>query len=135
MFNDVAVAARLMKTNKRLNSDKAGWLAGHWSAELSPGRWSILGEVAHRVVSAQLYREDETLAIFACIAAPVLMVEASDDSMAVWWKGKFTLAQHHERLKAVPRLERVTLPDCSHMLHHDQPELLADLMERFLSQS
>ena len=130
-----AVAARLMKTNKRLNPDKAGWLAGHWSAELSPGRWSILGEVAHRVVSAQLYREDETLAIFACIAAPVLMVEASDDSMAVWWKGKFTLAQHHERLKAVPRLERVTLPDCSHMLHHDQPELLADLMERFLSQS
>ena len=130
-----AVAARLMKTNKRLNPDKANWLAGHWSVELEPGKWSILGETAHKVVSAQLYREDETLAIFANIVAPTLMVEASDDSMAAWWKGKFTLDQHHQRIKAVPRLERVTLPDCSHMLHHDQPELLADLIERFLLQS
>jgi len=128
-----AVASRLMKTNPRLSPDRARWLAGHWSAELTPGQWTILGEAAHKVTNAQLYRLDEVLAIYRCISAPTLMVEASDDSMAAWWKGKFTKAEHHERLKAVAQLEIAELPDCGHMLHHDQPQALAALLERFVS--
>ncbi len=128
-----AVAARLMKTNQRLQADKARWLASHWSAELAPGQWSILGEAAHKIASAQLYREDEVLAIFRCITAPTLMLEASDDSMAQWWKGQFTLAQHHQRLKSVPNIEIAQVPDCGHMLHHDQPQAVAHLIERFMS--
>jgi pimeloyl-ACP methyl ester carboxylesterase len=128
-----AVAARLMKTNQRLQADKARWLAEHWSAELAPGQWSILGEAAHKIASAQLYREDEVLAIFRCITAPTLMLEASDDSMAQWWKGQFTLAQHHQRLKSVPNIEIAQVPDCGHMLHHDQPQAVAHLIERFMS--
>jgi hypothetical protein len=31
----------------------------------------------------------------------VLAVEASDDSLGLWWKG-YTLAEYHERLKSVP---------------------------------
>lgn len=127
-----AVARRLMKTNPRLTQDKASWLAGQWSMELAPGQWTILGETAHKITSAHLYREDEVLAIYACISAPTLMVEASDDSMAVWWKGKFTLAEHHARLKAVPQIEICQLPDCGHMLHHDQPQQLAAVLTRFL---
>jgi pimeloyl-ACP methyl ester carboxylesterase len=127
-----AVARRLMKTNARLGSDKAHWLANHWSAELAPGQWSILGEAAHKISNPQLYRVDEVLAIYRCIRAPMLMVEAQDDSLAVWFKGKFTLDQHHERMQVVARLETVQLPDCGHMLHHDQPERVAALMERFL---
>ncbi|OIQ77268.1 tropinesterase [mine drainage metagenome] len=127
-----AVAARLMKTNRRLTSDKARWLAAHWSAQTAPGQWRILGEAAHKVVSAQLYRQDEVLAIYRCIKAPALMVEASDDSMAIWWKGQFTLEQHHERLQAVPDVKIEQIPDSGHMLHHDQPQILAALIERFL---
>ncbi|MDD5480543.1 alpha/beta hydrolase [Rhodoferax sp.] len=127
-----AVAERLMKTNRRLGADKAHWLAGHWSAELKPGQWSILGESAHKITSAQLYREDEVLAVFRAIRAPVLMLEASDDSMAQWWKGSFTLAQHHARLKSVPQVEITQVPDCGHMLHHDQPHAVAALIEGFL---
>jgi pimeloyl-ACP methyl ester carboxylesterase len=128
-----AVAARLMKTNKRLNPDKARWLASHWSAELAPGQWSILGEAAHKITTAQLYREDETLAIFSSITAPTLMLEASDDSMAQWWKGAFTLTQHHQRLKSVAHIEIAQVADCGHMLHHDQPQAVAHLIERFTS--
>lgn len=128
-----AVAARLMKTNKRLSQDKARWLASHWSAELTPGQWSILGEAAHKITTAQLYREDEALAIFRRITAPTLMLEASDDSMAQWWKGAFTLAQHHERLKSVAHVEIAQVPDCGHMLHHDQPQAVAHLIEGFVS--
>lgn len=128
-----AVARRLMKTNARLDTDKAHWLAAHWSAELRAGQWSILGEAAHKIANAQLYRVDEILAIQRCITAPTLMVEASDDTIALFWKDKFTKAEHHERLKSVARLERVELPDCGHMLHHDQPQAVAALLERFIT--
>jgi len=127
-----AVAQRLIKTNPRLSSDKARWLAAHWAAETAPGQWQILGEAAHKIINPQLYRVDEMLAVFARISAPMLMVEASDDSMAQWWRGKYTLDEFHERLKAVPHVTLQRLPECSHMLHHDQPELLALLIEQFL---
>lgn len=129
-----AVASRLAKNNRYLSMDKARWLAHHWSAEITPGQWTILGEAAHKITSAQLYRVDEVLAVFRNIAAPTLMVEAQDDSMTAWWRGQFTLAQHHERLKAVAQVETVTLADCGHMLHHDQPQAVAELLERFMRQ-
>ncbi|MDD2926325.1 alpha/beta hydrolase [Rhodoferax sp.] len=128
-----AVAQRLMKTNPRLPGDKARWLACHWSAETAPGQWTILGEAAHKVVSAHLYREDEMLAVYRGISAPALMVEAVDDSIATFWKGRFTRAQHHERLKAVADVRICQLPECGHMLHHDQPRRLAELIDGFLS--
>lgn len=127
-----AVARRLIKTNPRLSPDKAQWLAAHWSAETVPGQWTILGEAAHKIINPQLYRVDEMLAVFANIRAPMLMIEASDDSMAQWWKGRYALPEFHERLKAVPDVTIRQLPDCSHMLHHDQPKLLAQLIEDFL---
>ena len=126
------VARRLMKTNPRLGADKANWLAQHWAQQNAQGKWAILGDPAHKVSHAQLYRLEEVQAIYARISMPVLMVEASSDSMGQWWKGKFTLAEHHERLQVVPQLEIVRVEDAGHMLHHDQPQQLAELIERFL---
>jgi len=127
------VARRLMKTNPRLGADKAGWLARQWAAPNEEGQWAILGDAAHKVVNAHLYQLPETLAIYARIAAPVLSVTASDDSLSQWWKGRFTLEQYHERLKAVPNLHNAMIEDAAHMLHHDQPERLARLIEGFFA--
>ena len=127
------VASRLMKTNPRLCADKADWLAQHWAKQDAQGQWHILGDPAHKVTNAQLYRVEEVLAIYRCISMPVLTVEASDNSLDTWWKGKFTLAEYHQRLQAVPQVEITKLADAGHMMHHDQPELLADLIERFLA--
>ncbi len=126
------VARRLMKTNPRLGADKAAWLAQHWAAPDAQGRWAVLGEAAHKVVNPQLYRVDEALAIYARIAAPVLSVTASDDSLGQWWKGKFTLTEYRERLRHVPQLTEAHIDDAGHMLQHDQPERLAALIEDFL---
>jgi pimeloyl-ACP methyl ester carboxylesterase len=126
------VARRLMKTNPRLSADKAGWLAGHWARPDAAGKWQILGEAAHKIGSAQLYRVDETLAIYRRISAPTLAVEASDDSLATWWQGKYSLAEYHERLKQVAQAQVAVIQDAGHMLHHDQPEQLATLIEGFL---
>lgn len=133
-YDDAAgVARRLMKTNPRLGEDKAQWLAQHWARPNAQGRWEILGDAAHKIVNAQLYRVDEVLSAFAAITAPVLSVEASHNQMEQWWEGKYTLAEFHERLKSVPQLQQALIQDAGHMLHHDQPEQLARLIENFLA--
>ena len=133
-YDDVSgVARRLMKTNPRLTPDKADWLASHWSSPDSSGKWKILGDPAHKVSSANLYRMEEALAIYRCITAPVLAVEASDNSMSKWWQGQYTLPEYHERLKEVPSVQIAVVRDAGHMLHHDQPEALATLIEGFLA--
>lgn len=126
------VARRLMKTNRRLSQDKADWLAPHWARQDADGRWHILGDAAHKIVNAQLYRVDEVLELYGRIAGPVLWVEASDDSLTQWWQGRFTLTEFHERLAAVPQLSKARVDDAGHMLHHDQPQALAKLIEDFL---
>jgi pimeloyl-ACP methyl ester carboxylesterase len=63
----------------------------------------------------------------------VLAVEASDNSLDMWWRGKYTLAEYHERLKAVPNVKIARIDDAGHMMHHDQPAVLASLIERFIA--
>ena len=126
------VAQRLMKTNARLGADKAHWLARHWAQETVQGQWRILGNPAHKVPHAMLYRLDEVQALYGAITAPTLMVEAEDESMTQWFKGKFTLEEHHERIKVVPNLKMAHVADAGHMVHHDQPHVLATLIDEFL---
>jgi pimeloyl-ACP methyl ester carboxylesterase len=127
------VARRLMKTNPRLGEDKAQWLARQWARPNAQGQWQILGDTAHKIVNAQLYRVDEVLACFSAISAPVLSVEASDNQMDQWWQGKYTLAEFHQRLQSVPNLQQAVIQDAGHMLHHDQPGQLAALIEDFVA--
>ncbi len=127
------VAQRLMKTNPRIGADKAAWLARHWAAPDADGRWAILGDAAHKVVNPYLYRVDEANALYAAIEAPVLSVEAEGGSLA-HWKDKFTLAEYHQRLAHVRDARTVQVRDAGHMLHHDQPQVVAKLIEDFVSE-
>jgi len=126
-----AVAARLQKTNHRLTADKALWLAGEWAAPNAEGRWAILGDAAHKVVNPQLFRLEEALAHYAAITAPVLAVEASEDSLGQWWKDQYSLAEYHERLKSIADYRIARVDDAGHMLHHDQPLKVAQMIESF----
>ncbi len=129
------VARRLMKTNPRLSEDKAQWLAGHWAQPNAKGQWEILGDPAHKITSAQLYRLDEAMELYKNITAPVLAVEASDDSLSQWWKGRYTLDEYHQRLTHVRNCRTAVVHDAAHMLHHDQPAQVARLIEEFLEQA
>jgi pimeloyl-ACP methyl ester carboxylesterase len=128
-----AVAARLQKTNPRLTDERAAFLAQHWSARNAAGEWEILGDPVHKQASPLPYHADDIMACWRRITAPVLWIEAADTDMWAWLGGKE--AGRREVDRRMTYLADVTahiLPDAGHMLHHDQPALLAALVEQFL---
>lgn len=128
------VAARLRKTNPRLNATRAAFLAEHWSARGESGEWFILGDPAHKQHGPLLYHVDEVLACSRRITAPVLWVEAEDTNMWRWMGPKEEArAEVDRRLGHLANVTPKMMPDAGHMLHHDQPELLARMIEAFLS--
>jgi len=137
-YADLAeVAARLRKNNPRLTADKAAWLAPHWSRQGDDGRRHILGDPAHKRPNPVLYRVEEILETWKLITAPTLWVEAADSQPEQWWGGRYSRAEFHERLNVVQhfegQVERHLLADCGHMLHHDQPQALAQRLAAFLA--
>jgi len=131
--NGDEVAARLMKTNPRLAADKAAWLATQWAEPDDSGRWHLLADAAHKRVNPVLYQADEVVETWRRIAAPLLWVEGADTDVAKWWGDRYPRSEFEARLACVAQVERETLADCGHMLHHDQPEALAARLLRFLA--
>jgi pimeloyl-ACP methyl ester carboxylesterase len=126
------VAARLRGNNPRLSADKAEWLAPHWSERRADGRWHILADPAHKLANPVAYRAAEIVASWRRIAAPVLWVEGADTDVAKYWGHRYPRAEFEERLAQAPRVERLLLEDCGHMLHHDQPAAVAARLRAFL---
>jgi pimeloyl-ACP methyl ester carboxylesterase len=129
--SEQAVAARLQKNNPRLSDEKASFLAAHWSRRNAEGRWEILGDPAHKIVNPYLYRLDEVMAVWAEASAPVLQVEAKDSATLRWIAGKTPVAEFKSRYTAFADFREVVIDDAGHMLHHDQPEQVARLIEDF----
>jgi len=133
-YDSVAeVAQRLRKTNPLLSEDKAAWLAPHWSRQNADGRWQILADPAHKRVNPLLYRVDEVLACWQQITAPLLWVEGDRTDTEKWWGHRYPRSEFDARLATVARVERHVLSPAGHMLHHDQPEALAQRLETFLA--
>ncbi|MBW8777826.1 MAG: alpha/beta hydrolase [Burkholderiales bacterium] len=126
------VAARLRANNPRLAADKAAWLAPHWADRGADGRWHLLADPAHKLTNPVAYRAAEIVASWRRIAAPVLWVEGADTDVTKYWGSRYPRAEFEQRLANVPRVERLLLDDCGHMLHHDQPAAVAARLLRFL---
>jgi len=129
-----AVAGRLQKTNPRLRDDRAAFLAQHWSAQDADGQWRILGDPAHKRTSPLLYHVEEVMACWRAITAPVLWVEAAHTNMWLWMGPKEEArVEVDRRLGHLANVTAKMIDNAGHMLHHDQPELLAALVEEFLA--
>lgn len=126
-----ALAERMQKNNPRLTPARAEFLARHWGRELPDGQVQLRGDPAHKVVYPLLYRYEEARACWRDVTAPVLWVDAAE-SKSLERLG-LNAAQYAERRAAFRDLRYVTVSEAGHMLHHDQPERVARLLEEFLS--
>ena len=129
------VAARLVKTNPRLAPARARFLAQHWSkpagGKPGEGGYMLLGDPAHKMVNPVLYRIEEVMAVWACVRAKVLHVEATQSETLARIAGKVPIDVFKKRFEAFPDWRERFIDDAGHMVHHDQPEAVAHLIEAF----
>jgi len=128
------IAARLQKNNPRLDDERAAFLARHWARQNDAGEWEILGDPAHKLTNPVLYQLDQTLACWKNISAPVLWVEAADSEIWRWMGPKERVrAEIDRRIGFIPAVKTLVIDNAGHMLHHDQPQMVADAIERFIA--
>jgi pimeloyl-ACP methyl ester carboxylesterase len=128
------VAARLQKTNPRLGNERADFLARHWAAQSEDGDWHILADARHKLPNPHLYRIDEVLACWSRITAPVLWIEARDSELVGRLdRGHGARAEIDRRIAFIKDVTILMVDGAGHMVHHDQPEILAEAIEAFLA--
>ena len=125
------VAARLIKTNPRLAPRRAAFLAEHWSKRGDDGLYHLLADPAHKMPGPQLYRLDEVMAIWKQVRGKVLHVEAVNSPTLAYIAGDIPLPEFKARFDAFPDWREKLIDDAGHMVHHDQPEQVAVLIEAF----
>ena len=125
------VAARLRKKNPRLPEEHAAFLARHWAKQLPGGEVVLHSDPRHKTFNPYLFRIDEAIACWRRVTAPVLLVSGRQSEIPA--RMKDTPEQLAERKGAFRDRREVVLDDCGHMMHHDQPQRLAQLIEDFLT--
>jgi pimeloyl-ACP methyl ester carboxylesterase len=126
------VEARLRQNNPRLTASRAQFLAPHWAKQLASGQVVLRSDPAHKMVNPVLYRVEEALACWQRITAPVLWVWGDGEWVRKWLRGN--AADLEQRRAAFRNLTEHTIKDAGHMMHQDQPEELARVLEAFLLQ-
>ena len=125
-----ALAERLRGKNSRLSSERASFLARHWGRAKPDGRVELASDPAHKLVNPVLYRIEEAQACWRKVTAPVLWVAGAESKAPEMLK--LPSADLAERKRCFQKLTERVIADAGHMVHHDQPERLAAVIEEFL---
>jgi pimeloyl-ACP methyl ester carboxylesterase len=125
-----ALAERLQRDNPRLGSEKAQFLAQHWGRQEPSGRVVLQMDPAHRRINPARFRLDEAMAVWRNIEAPVLWV--SGEQSENFARHQITAEDYAVRKGCFRNRTEHVLTGAGHMLHHEAPERLAPLIEKFL---
>lgn len=125
-----AVAERLRKNNPRLTADKARFLAQHWARQTDNGEIVLRFDPRHKIVNPVLSRLEELMECWKRVTCPTLWVLTHQVDPRGWRKD--TPAEFQARKNAFRDFREVLLDDSGHMMHHDQPQKLAAIIEDFL---
>jgi pimeloyl-ACP methyl ester carboxylesterase len=125
-----ALAERLRARNSRLTQERALFLARHWGRAKPDGRVELASDPAHKLVNPVLYRLEEAEACWRSVSAPVLWISGAESTIPEVLK--LTPQALAARKACFSRLVEKVIPEAGHMVHHDQPERLAEVVEEFL---
>jgi len=89
----------------------------------------ITADPAHKLLNPYRYRRDEAEACWRRIQAPALLVLAGKSEMLRLLGEDGTEAGFRA---AIPGVDIEVLETAGHMLHHEQPEAVARVIEAFL---
>ena len=126
------LAARMRTGNPRLSEERALYLARHWGRQTDAGPVGLRSDPAHKLINPVAYQLEEAMACWRNVAAPVLWIDGAESKTME--RMRINAGDHEARKACFRRLIAHTIADAGHMLHHDQPEKLAALIEAFLRQ-
>lgn len=131
------LAQRLMRANPRLSNRRAEFLAQHFGRDTGDGTIARAVDPHHRDVFSHLVHHNaDFLACWRSITAPVLWVAARESSILKMLEASDPPGSEYDyaaRLASFPRAREVMLEQAGHNMHHDQPKVLAGLVEEFLA--
>lgn len=124
-------AARLRAENPRLTPERARYLAEHWGREDEEGMIVRRADPAHKRSNPVPTSTEDLLACWREISAPVLWVEGAQSGLIA--RIARNPEAYEERRAAIADLTIERIEGAGHNVHHDQPERLAEVVERFLA--
>ena len=129
--NSQALAKRLMELNPRLTEARAEFLSWTVSRNRSDGMIEMACDPWHRVPSPMVYRAEDAMACWRKIEAPVLLLIAQYGLVNQRFGND--RPEFDKRIGSFRNLQTIDIPDSGHNVQHDQPELVAAAIERFLT--
>ncbi|MFV3411173.1 alpha/beta fold hydrolase [Pseudomonas sp. NY15436] len=124
------LALRLRESNKRLNAERAEFLASHLGVYREDGQVRICADPMTRFFAPISLHREQLMAFWADLEAPVLCLRGGRSFISKAFAG--LEADLVERIAALPNGREVLIPEGTHNLHHEVPEQLAALIESFL---
>jgi pimeloyl-ACP methyl ester carboxylesterase len=122
-------ARLLLRRNPRLTPERALFIARSWAAVQPDGRVRISADPAHKRLNPYIYRRDELEACWREIRAPVLMLGGQLSDYRTRLGADSDYGRFSELISSLAVAE---IPGASHMLHHEQPQAVAAVIESFL---
>ncbi len=127
------VIQRVKRNNPRLTDERAVFIASNWAKRNQNGTWQILADPLHRRVNPILMRMDEVLETWKLITAPTLMIDGEFSLLGMrmgdYEKGRVEIRR---RASVIPNVKVIMVKQAAHMVQHDQPEIVAKHIEKFL---
>lgn len=124
------LAKYLCSRNPRLTPPRAEFLARAWTRPMGQ-RYRLASDPRHRLVNPVLYRREEAEACWRRGVAPMLLLLGEHSA----FRTRLGESGTDEYFQSVfPRLTLQTIPGVGHMMHHEEPGVVARCIEQFVAQ-
>jgi pimeloyl-ACP methyl ester carboxylesterase len=120
-----AGARQLQQTHPRLTPAAALELARAGMKRHASGKWVWKFDPLHRTAAPQPFYTAQALEFLQRIQCPVLIVEGAQSHQR-------QRADKQQRYDAIAQHEQIVVDDAGHMVHQDNPQVLADVVAEFL---
>lgn len=124
------LAARLAAGNARLGAAEARFLARAHAAERG-GRIEFSSDPRHKASNPIPYRIEEARACWRKVEAPTLWILGADSDLVRRFYGDDG-GEVAARAACFADIRTASIADAGHMMHHDAPATVANVMENFL---
>jgi pimeloyl-ACP methyl ester carboxylesterase len=124
------LASIILSRYPRFTEARSMFVAQAWGRLEADGRVHLLGDARHRWVNPVLYRREEAEACWRGIRAPMLMLLGEQSEYLPRLGADGTDSGFRA---VIAGIEIIRIADTGHMLHIERPDLVAPLVESFLS--